>query len=73
LALAMVQAQQDWIDWGYLLLSLFVQWNLLTSVRHDLPACAAPVPLSVAAQACALFGPGAGRNVFRFSYLPTGY
>lgn len=33
LALAMVQAQHGWIDWGYFgLLSLFVQWIALTSI-----------------------------------------
>jgi len=38
LALAMVQAQHGWIDWGYFgLLSLFVQWTVLTSIAMICP------------------------------------
>ncbi|AFP29441.1 sensor histidine kinase [Marinobacter sp. BSs20148] len=49
LALAMVQAQHDWIDWGYFgLLSLFVQWTLLTSVAMICPLRPRLAQLSVA-------------------------
>jgi two-component system sensor histidine kinase AlgZ len=49
LALAMVQAQQDWIDWGYFgLLSLFVQWTVLTSIAMICPLRPRLAQLSVA-------------------------
>jgi two-component system sensor histidine kinase AlgZ len=49
LALAMVQAQHDWIDWGYFgLLSLFVQWTVLTSIAMICPLRPRLAQLSVA-------------------------
>jgi two-component system sensor histidine kinase AlgZ len=55
LALAMVQAQHEWIDWGYFgLLSLFVQWTLLTSVAMICPLRPRLAKLSVASATFAI-------------------
>lgn len=49
LALAMVRAQQGWIDWGFFgLLSLFVQWTVLTSIAMICPLRPRLARLSVA-------------------------
>jgi two-component system sensor histidine kinase AlgZ len=57
LALAMVQAQHDWIDWGYFgLLSLFVQWTLLTSVAMICPLRPRLAQLSVASATLVIVG-----------------
>jgi len=49
LALAMAQTQNGWIDWGYFgLLSLFVQWTVLTSIAMICPLRPRLAQLSVA-------------------------
>ncbi|MCL1482772.1 MAG: hypothetical protein MH213_16660 [Marinobacter sp.] len=55
LALAMVQVQQGWIDWGYFgLLSLFVQWTVLTSIAMICPLRPRLAQLSVASATLAI-------------------
>ena len=55
LALAMVQTQHGWIDWGYFgLLSLFVQWTVLTSIAMICPLRPRLAQLSVASATLAI-------------------
>ena len=55
LALAMAQTQNGWIDWGYFgLLSLFVQWTVLTSIAMICPLRPRLAQLSVASATLAI-------------------
>ena len=55
LALAMAQTQNGWIDWGYFgLLSLFVQWTVLTSIAMICPLRSRLAQLSVASATLAI-------------------